>query len=193
MSAPDKEHPQLMSSPNAAAIDLDVVADGLAVTIILDEPLTGALQVRIGGQSLRRALAPTMALAANDVRVAEAERIAELLHARRSDVISGAVARPNTYFAGMVDAALLACAGGHPGAVHGDAHRAAVARAALVDLTQSPDDPDRAQRHLRAAMAQIAALSDAAGARPEGWNEAISEVSLLLSETLAAMPDARED
>lgn len=192
MSAPDQEYPHLMSSPNAAAIDLDVVADGLAVTIIPDQPITGALQVRIGGQSLRRALAPTMARAANDVRVAEGERIAEMLHERRSDVTSGMVARPDTYFAGMVDAAVLACAGDHAGASHGDARRAAIARAALVDLAPATDAADRAQRHLTAAMNQIAALADAAGVRPAGWNEAISEMSLLLSETLAALPGARE-
>ncbi|WP_251153764.1 hypothetical protein [Cellulosimicrobium sp. Marseille-Q4280] len=176
-----------MSEPTLAAVDLDLTDDGLVLTITPDEPVAGApMQVRVGGTALRAALAPVMAAAFDDVRIAEAERLAELMHTSRHDVTNGASDRPDTYFAGMLAASKLACPGGHRGSLHHEAHQAAVARAVLAD----PGEPDlvRVHRDLRTLLAQVAALSDRDGARPEGWNEAISEVSLLITETVALLP-----
>lgn len=183
-----------MSEPTFASVDLDLVADGLALTITPDEPITGPLQVRLGGPALRAALGPIMAPAFEDVRIAEAERIAEELHVHRHDHRRGLTQAPDSWFAGMHAAARLACTGSHRGSLHGEAHRAAVARAVLAEPSPPPEAISAAvRRELQAAATRVAALSDRTGARPDGWNEAISEVSLALTEALAELADdARE-
>lgn len=178
-----------MSETPGACVDLDLLHDGLALTITPDEPITGPLQVRVTGQALRTALAPLMASMFEDVRVAEAERIAEELHVHRHDHRLGHTGAPDSWFAGMHAAASMACSGAHPGMVHAEAHRAAAARAMLAEPRT---DVATVRGDLRTLSTQVASLFDRSGSRPHGWNEAVSEVSLLVTEAVARLTGDRD-
>ncbi|MFC8921729.1 hypothetical protein [Cellulosimicrobium sp. NPDC057127] len=175
-----------------AAVYVDLVSDALVLTIAPDEPIESMLQVRVAGRTLRQAIAPVMAQAAVDVRVAEAERIAELLHERRFG--AQAADFPDTFAAGMLAASRLACTGAHPGSTHGEALRSATARAALAGPpVASTAEIDRVRRDLQALAVRVASLADATGTRPPGWNEAVREASTLVAETVAHLPAAPPD
>ncbi|GEL47789.1 hypothetical protein CHO01_29050 [Cellulomonas hominis] len=171
------------------SVELTFNADGLDLRIDPDDG-RGPFIATIARTDLLRALSPVTLEVAAAARTAEAERIAEVLHAGRFDVERGLRDVADSFLAGMRTAEQIACTGAHPGSLHAEASRAAAARAALTDFpVAGAADLERLNRSVRTAMAQVAALADRTGKRPSGWNEAISEVSLLLAETVVLMPE----